>query len=470
MPVVASHALLAEKLSHFHLHDAPILSGTESVYQLGVSPDSSADSQAGSQITRQTGVFAGENDPRQSTNHPSQSGKIESSGFADLVSTICSQILRTDAALVASVAAGQTPRAALLDLIARSAEQISLRAGFFKQDLQQQVMDFLFGYGPLQPYIEDESVSDIDGTGPDAFTIKVDGKRSHLALSFPDAKAYDTFCRLVIIRNGGMINENDSHCRVSDSRCRLRINVTVPPRSVNHPTISIRKHRRTAWNLDELCSKGMFPPQLGDRLREWAASDRTILICGKGAAGKTTLLRAMIEAMPRLERVLVAESDTELYPEKPCCLVQRIKKPHEGGRMITLRDLVSDGLTMSLDTYCIGEIVGDEAMEFMRAAFSGHRCIATTHAEQASDVLDRILSLARPVSHGESDRTLKRMLGSCIDLIIYVRSFKIQQVLAVHAYHEEEDQYDLEELWPGTQNPTADAAIGRSAGSLVPGS
>ena len=453
MPVVSSHALLAEKLSHFHLHDAPIFSGSEPAYQLGLSQSGQAD----------------DGEPNPVMKGCEQSNKSETSGFADLVSTICSQILKTDAALVASVAAGQTPRAALLDLIARSAEQISLRAGFFKQDLQQQVMDFLFGYGPLQPYIEDESVSDIDGTGPDAFTIKVDGKRQHLPLSFSDAKAYDTFCRLVIIRNGGMINENDSHCRVSDSHCRLRINVTVPPRSVNHPSISIRKHRRTAWNLDELCSKGMFPSQLGEQLREWAASDRTILICGKGAAGKTTLLRAMIEAMPKLERVLVAESDTELYPEKPCCLVQRIKKPHEGGRLITLRDLVSDGLTMSLDTYCIGEIVGDEAMEFMRAAFSGHRCIATTHAEQASDVLDRILSLARPVSHGESDRSLKRMLGSCIDLIIYVRSFKIEQVLAVHSYHEEEDQYDLEELWPGCQNTAANIAVGWPSGTMVPG-
>lgn len=436
MPVVSSHALLAEKLSHYHLHDSS---------------------------------EAGQPEPAKLADQNPAAVKL-TNGFADLVSTICSQILKTDAALVAGVASGQTPRTVLLDLIARSAEQISLRAGFFKQDLQQQVMDFLFGYGPLQPYIDDEAVSDIDGTGPDAFTIKIDGRRSCLPLAFSDDKAYDTFCRLVIIRNGGIINENDSHCRVSDAHARLRINVTVPPRSVNHPTICIRKHRRTAWDISDLCSKGMFSAQLGDLLREWAASDRTILICGKGAAGKTTLLRAMIEAMPRLERVLVAESDTELYPEKPCCLVQRIKKSNEGGRLTTLRDLVSDGLTMSLDTYCIGEIVSDEAMEFMRAAFSGHRCIATIHAEQAMDVLDRILSLARPVSHGESDRTLKRMLGSCIDLIIHVRSFKVEQVLTVCGYHEGEDRYDLAEIWPKCQNPAADTAIGRPSCALVPGS
>ncbi len=387
-------------------------------------------------------------------------GDFTAGGLADFTPLICSRILATDPALVAEVTAGRTSRQALISLIARIVEEESLKIGYFLEDLQQQVMAFLFGYGLLQPYIENEEVSDIDGTGPSEFSIKLNGSRQALPLAFPDARTYDTFCRLVIIRNGGIINENDSHCRVSDGKYRLRINVTVPPRSINGASISIRKHRLKNLSLHDLKVKGMLDSQLETLFKKLALTDATVLFCGKGAAGKTTLLRAFIEALPQMERVLIAESDSELYPEKPYCLVQRIKKLHEGGHPISLRDLIADGLTMSLDTYCIGEIVGDEALEFMRAAFSGHRCLATTHAESAEDALDRLLSLARPAANGESDRILKRMLAKSVHYVVFLRSFRVEQVLRIHGYQESEDVYEMAEIWPSQQDAATDAADG----------
>jgi pilus assembly protein CpaF len=390
-------------------------------------------------------------------------------GLAELVSAVCSRILTTDPGMVADVAAGRARREALTDLIGRAAEKESCRAGFFQADLLQQIMDFLFGYGPLQPFIEDENISDIDGTGPADFTVKISGQRQPLALSFPNAQAFDTFCRLIIIRNGGIINENDSHCRVSDEHYRLRINVSVPPRSINGPVISIRKHRRQGLALQDLVGHQMLDGELAGILAEMATSDATMLFCGKGAAGKTTLLRAFIQAMPALERVLIAESDTEIYPDKSCCLVQRIKKAHEGGRPVTLRDLVSDGLTMSLDTYCIGEIVGEEALEFIRAAYSGHRCLATVHADCAEDALDRLILLAGPAAAGQGERILKRMLGRCVDYIVYLQDFKIVQVLQVKGFQEREDIYEMAAVWPKSIDPAADASACEHAVPLVPG-
>lgn len=433
MPVVQSHALLSERLKQYKLEQQ-----------------------------RTDGLLIRDHD-RQSDSEPA------APDLQSLVATICSQILQTDAATVAGVAARQMPRQVLLDLIARTAEQISVRAGFFRRDLQQQVMDFLFGYGPLQPYISDEAITDIDGIGPASFTVMAGGVRRALQLAFPDENAYDTFCRLLIIRNGGIINENDSHCRVTDDRYRLRINVTVPPRSIRYPSVSIRKHSRKSLRLDDLAALGMMTREMTDQLKRWACSDRTVLFCGKGAAGKTTLMRAFIEEMPPLERVLIAESDCELYPEKPCCLQQRIKKPYEGGRPVSLLDLIRDGLTMSLDTYCVGEIVGDEAMAFLHAAFSGHRCLATIHADCAADVPDRLLALARPVSRGEADETLRRMIGRCMDLIICLRAFRICEIQAVRGYREEDGRCDLDCLWSGGQDPQTDASAGERHESLVPG-
>lgn len=388
-------------------------------------------------------------------------GPVSPTALQEWVATICSQILKSDAATVAGVAAKQVPRQVLLDLVARTADQVSARAGFFRQDLQQQVMDFLFGYGPLQPYVENEKISDIDGIAPDAFTVKVAGTPKTIPVTFPDDTAYDTFCRLLIIRNGGVINENDSHCRVTDERYRLRVNVTVPPRSVRYPTISIRKHPMQSWKLDDLVSMGMMDQSIAKKLASWGKSDKTLLICGKGAAGKTTLLRAILETLPPLERVLIAESDSELYPEKPCCLIQKIKKKDQGGRPVTLADLVRDGLTMSLDTYCVGEIVGDEAMAFIEAAFSGHRCLATLHANRASDVPDRLLTLARSASSSESDRTLRRMIGSSIDIIVNLDQFKVKEILCVNGYREEDDHFEMAYDWKIQSDTTANIAAGQ---------
>jgi pilus assembly protein CpaF len=389
--------------------------------------------------------------------------------LVQLISAICSRILVADPGLVADVALGRVPKQALTDLIGRTAEKESLKAGLFQKDLLQQVMDFLFGYGPLQPYIEDEEITDIDGTGFADFTVKINGRRQPIDLAFPDARAFDTFCRLAIVRNGGIINENDSHCRVSDERYRLRINVAVPPRSVNGPVICIRKHRQKALDLAALVSLRMLDEALAVFLTNLARTNATVIFCGKGAAGKTTLLRAFIQAMPPMERVLIAESDTEIYPDKACCMVQRTKKAHEGGRQVTLRDLIGDGLTMSLDTYCIGEIVSDEALEFIRAAFSGHRCLATIHADCADDALDRLLLLAQPAATGEGERILRRMLGRSVDYVVHLQDFRVCQVLRVIGYREAENHYEMVEVWPEGRRAAAGSAVGEPPVPLVPG-
>lgn len=338
-------------------------------------------------------------------------------------------------------------RTILENLIQRTADQESLKAGYYAADFRQQAMDFLFGYGPLQDYVEDPDVTDIDGTGPGEFTIKRSGVREPIDIRFGSEKTYDTFCRLLIIRQGGQINENDSHCRVTDERYRLRINVTVPPRSVTVPTVCIRKHRAVAMTLEELAVAGMFPISALPILKTICHSDQSLIICGKGASGKTTLLRALIKAMPKLERILIAESDSEIFPEKPYCLVQRIRKSHEGGRPISLRDLVADGLTMSLDTYCIGEIVGDEALEYIRAAYSGHRCLATTHAESGLDALDRLLSLARPAAIGDSEQNLRSLLAKGVDTILYLKNFRLVEIWSVQPQLSPEGHYVMEEIW-----------------------
>ena len=366
-----------------------------------------------------------------------------------VVSAITNDILRECPSLVADVSAGRAPGSALETAIIKDIDLHRYHYGTGRDELIRKVMDFMFGYGELQPYIDDEDITDIDGTYYDQFVIKRHGVRSKIPVNFGSEKVFDTYCKLVAIRNGGILNENDSHCRVTDEKNRLRINVSIRPRNISSPAISIRKHRKNSYTIEDLKRIGMLDDELVSLLRKLAASDASVLFCGKGAAGKTTLMRAFINILPEMERVLIVESDAEIYPDKPYCIEQRIKKQNEGGRPVTLKDLVKDGLTMSLDTYCVGEITGDEAWEFVKAAFSGHRGIATTHSESAADSLGRLLTLSKGANIGESEKTIKEILGRSINIIFYLREFRVVEVLEVCGYDGQADKFIYKKLYLG---------------------
>lgn len=364
-----------------------------------------------------------------------------------LISGITFEILRDTPALVADVANNITDRSILETEVVKVIDRRKFHFGLYREELTRKVFDFMFGYGELQRYVEDEDISDIDGTRYDEFVIKKNGFRRKIPVNFGSEKIFDTYCKLIAIRNGGILNENDSHCRVTDEKYRLRINVSIKPRNIASPSISIRKHRLQSYSLRQLVEIGMLDEELEILLKRLAFSDSSVIFCGKGAAGKTTLMRAFINSFPEMERVLVAESDAEIYPDKPYCIEQRVKKSNEGGRPVTLKDLVRDGLTMSLDTYCVGEIVGDEAWEFIKGAFTGHRAVATLHSESAGDALSRLLTLCKSGNVTESERMIKEVIAKSIDIIFFLKSFKVTEVLKVRGYDCINDSFKFERLY-----------------------
>jgi pilus assembly protein CpaF len=106
---------------------------------------------------------------------------------------------------------------------------------------------------------------------------------------------------------------------------------------------------------------------------------------------------------------------------------------------------------MSLDTYCVGEITGDEAWEFVKAAFTGHRGMATTHSESAEDAFARILTLSKGANIGESEKTVKEMLAKSIDFIFYLRDFNVTEVLEVAGYDSENDCFKYKVIVSGNR-------------------
>lgn len=332
------------------------------------------------------------------------------------------EIVEQFGGLITEVAKGDTERSVLTEAIERL---ICAKRGIVSPEtVIKKVMDNIFGYGWLQKYVDSPEVTDIDMLRYDSVMVRKKGSYDFVESEFENEKQFTRFCKFIVTRNGGALNEANPYCRVADSQYKLRINVAIPPRNATGPSLTIRKHSEFALHLQDLKELGMIDKDQQLRIIEACRKKRNILICGKGAAGKTTLLRAIIDQASDLERILVCEKDAEIFPEKKNCIVQRISKK-EGIK--DLNTLVEEGLTMSLDTYCIGEITGKEAWPLVKAGFSDHRCLATIHAQSAEDAIKRMLMLSIE-DNLLSEKVVKDMILRSLDIIIYIRSFRVEEI------------------------------------------
>ncbi len=315
-----------------------------------------------------------------------------------------------------------------------------------RKELIQGVHDYLFDYGKLQPLIEDEDVTDIDFTSYKFGVVKRNGKKEKLEgkYLFSSEKDFQRFAKTLIVRNEGIINENYSHERVADERYRLRINVAIPPRNLNHTSMNIRKHRQKPYELRDLVDLDMIDETQKEFLIQMIKEGKKFIIVGKGASGKTTLIRAMLMNADDLDTYLVMEKDTELYLNGDNFIQQRIKKENHGGIEVTLGDLVKDGLTMSLDGYVVGEMVGDEAWHFINAGVTDHTVAGTLHALSVTDAPNRLLSMIETFNPGVNSATVMKLISRSIDYIIHMKDFKLNEIGKVMDYNATENTVDVE--------------------------
>ena len=365
-----------------------------------------------------------------------------------IVSKLLDQIIIDFSGLIADIEDKKVDKSVLDKEIEK---RISSQKGIYEPDeVKRLIFDTIYGYGALQPLISDSKISDIDIPRYDYILIKREGIIEKSQLKFESESEFERFCKLLIIRHGGMINEVDSHCRVSDKVNHLRINVCIPPRNVNGTSLNIRKHATRSLCYSELKHLGFIDDQALNVLSELSHSKANLLICGKGAAGKTTLLRTLIDSGDEYERVLICETDVELYPQKQNVIVQSIKKNEFGGKTMTLSDLIREGLTMSLDTYCIGEIVSGEAWDFIKAGYTDHRVMATIHASNARDALDRLLMLIENETRIKQAQ-LMQMISRSVGYIIYVQSFKLSEIIKVSHYDRDLSEYVTQCVYSRTE-------------------
>ncbi|TCT17028.1 pilus assembly protein CpaF [Natranaerovirga pectinivora] len=319
---------------------------------------------------------------------------------------------------------------------------------FDREEVKKQVFNFLFGYGILQDLINDDTISDIDFTRYNYGTIKRNGKKELLDIQFEDEKEFENFSKLMILRNGGIIDENNSHCRVSDERYRLRINVAIQPRNNTGTCLIIRKHRMNQYNLDDLQSLKMITAEQKNYLKENAKNlNKSFFIIGKGAAGKTTLLRAILMEIDKLKSVMICEKDTELYlNDHPNFILQKIKKEEEGGKKVTLRDLVRDSLTMSIDALFIGEMVADEVWDVINAGSTDHIVGGTLHSKSKEEFIERIITMIDLGRLNLSEITIKKIIKNAIPFFVYIKDFRVVNITEIVDYNPKKDEFVFKEI------------------------
>ncbi len=310
------------------------------------------------------------------------------------------------------------------------------RIGIDVNELVKKVLDRLFGYHILQQYLDDDEVSDIRTISWDNIWIKKRGKWVHTGEKFSDEADYFNFVRYCVLKNKGKITEEKPIVVVSDRLNKLRIEAGIPPVNVGSPNLVIRIHRpQIITSLDELYAGESFMMSLEMYrfLLEAVTAGCNIIISGKGGSGKTTLLRALTDKIPENIAVTSNEESAELFSRHPNIIQRQILRNREEDKNITLEDLTSHSLVMTNDAIVIGELKGAEAMAFFDAVSTGHRGYATVHADSAEMTLDRLVTLMKrdPQAQQYMDRYLRELLAESVDLIIYMKNFKVEEISEV---------------------------------------
>lgn len=313
------------------------------------------------------------------------------------------------------------------------------------------ILDRLFGYHILQKYIDNEKITDIRVTKFDNIFVKELGVWKKANDSFQSENDFLNFVRYCVLKNGGKITNELPIVTVSDRKNNLRIEAGIEPVNVANPNLVIRIHRPNGINkLEDLASEEIFMinQDIYKFLSKAMIAGCNIVISGKGGSGKTTLMRNLINKIPANLSITSNEETAELYSTHPNIIQREILKNRAEDKNITLAMLTAHSLVMSNDVIVIGELKGAEAMVFFDAISTGHRGYATVHADSSKNTIDRLVTLMKRDAKAQmyTDKYLRKLLSSSLDIIIYMNNFKVQEIVEVD-YDEETDDIKYNSLY-----------------------
>ena len=330
-------------------------------------------------------------------------------------------ISRLDLEKLSRVNSGQA-RHAVAGMIAEIISSQRVPLNLNEQDkMQEELLDEVFGLGPLEPLLRDKSISDIMVNGKDNIFIEKGGILRRVDATFRDDRHLMQIIDRIVSRIGRRVDESSPmvDARLPDGS---RVNAIIPPLALDGPAVSIRRFGTGPVAASQLTALKSISPEMLELLAAAVRARISILISGGTGAGKTTLLNILSQFIPQTERVVTIEDAAELQLALQNIVRLETRPPNvEGQGAIRQRQLLINSLRMRPDRIIIGEVRGEEAFDMLQAMNTGHEgSMATIHANTTRDALSRLESMVAMSNLNLPERTVRQQISSAISIVVQV--------------------------------------------------
>ena len=289
-----------------------------------------------------------------------------------------------------------------------------------QQELADRLVDDMVGLGPLEPLINDETITDIMVNGPNAVYVERKGKIERTDVVFRDAVHLMNIAQRIVTRVGRRVDET---CPIADARLPdgSRVNIIAPPLSIDGCAISIRKFSKKTITLDVMVRQGNVSEALARVLKIAAACRLNIIVSGGTGSGKTTMLNALSQLIDPNERIVTIEDAAELQLQQPHVVRLETRPPNlEGHGEVTMRDLVRNALRMRPDRIICGEVRGPEAIDMLQAMNTGHDgSMCTLHANNPREAITRIENMVGMAAN-LPPKAIRTQIVGAVSLVVQI--------------------------------------------------
>ena len=290
-----------------------------------------------------------------------------------------------------------------------------------RERLVQEVLDEVFGLGPLEPLLADATVADILVNTHKQVYIERKGMLERTSIQFRDSGHLMTIIDRIVSAVGRRVDESSPmvDARLADGS---RVNAIIPPLAIDGPCLSIRRFGHNRLAAEDLISNRSMTPTMLELLQGCVKARLNVLISGGTGAGKTTFLNVLSSYISNRERVVTIEDAAELLLNQDHVVRLETRPPNiEGKGAIQQRQLVINALRMRPDRIIVGEVRGEEALDMLQAMNTGHDgSLTTIHANSPRDALSRLETMVAMSNLNLPENAIRRQISSAIDVVVQV--------------------------------------------------
>ncbi len=294
-----------------------------------------------------------------------------------------------------------------------------------RQQLVNLILDETVGYGPLEPLLQDPTVTEVMVVRPDEVYVERDGRIERVSVRFRDLQHVRHVVERIIAPLGRHLDELTPmvDARLPDGS---RVNAIAPPLCVGSIALTIRRFPSRPLRLEDLVRLSSMTPQMAQFLAAVARAKLNLLISGGTGSGKTTLLGAIASHIPTDERLVIIEDMNELRLERDHVIYLESRPPNvEGKGEVTIRHLLRNALRMRPDRIIVGEVRGEEALDMLQAMNTGHEgSLTTIHANNPQDAFRRLEAMITMSGAQLPVLVLREHLVAALDIVVQTQRFE----------------------------------------------